>query len=217
MTEPITVYGRATSSNVQAVMWSLAELGLDCERLDYGHSHGGNDTPEYRAMNPTGLVPTLRHGDLVIWESAAICRYLAARFGPTPLWPADPAARAPVDMWAEWGKTTLGPHFSMPIFWPVIRTPAAERDDAAVAAAITRFDADLAMLEARIGAGPWIMGAELTLADIMAGTLFYRWFTMEIDRPARPGIEAYYARLCERPTYAEHVMVNYDSLRAPAG
>ena len=59
----ITVYGRATSSNVQAVMWGIAELGLACERLDYGHVYGGTDTPEFRAMNPNGLVPVLRDGD----------------------------------------------------------------------------------------------------------------------------------------------------------
>ena len=52
----ITVYGRATSSNVQLVMWAAAELGVEVERLDYGHVHGGTDTDEYRAMNPNGPV-----------------------------------------------------------------------------------------------------------------------------------------------------------------
>lgn len=95
----ITVYGRATSSNVQLVMWGLAELGLACERLDYGHVHGGLDTPAFRALSPHGLVPVIRDGDLVIWESAAILRYLAGRYGSAPFWPAEPAARARIDMW----------------------------------------------------------------------------------------------------------------------
>ena len=76
-----TIYGRATSSNVQAVMWGAAELGLAPERLDYGHVFGGTDTPEFRAMSPHGLVPVLKDGDLVVWESCAILRYLAAAYG----------------------------------------------------------------------------------------------------------------------------------------
>ena len=59
----LTVYGRATSSNVQAVMWTIAELGLEYERLDYGHKFGGNKTPEFLAMNPNGLVPVVVDGD----------------------------------------------------------------------------------------------------------------------------------------------------------
>jgi predicted ester cyclase len=51
------VHGRATSSNVQAVMWGIAELGLEVERRDVGGRFGGNDTPEFLAMNPMGLCP----------------------------------------------------------------------------------------------------------------------------------------------------------------
>ena len=72
----ITVYGRATSSNVQTVMWGIGELGLAYERLDYGHVYGGVDTPEYLAMNPNGQVPVIRDGALVMFESCAILRYL---------------------------------------------------------------------------------------------------------------------------------------------
>ena len=210
----ITVYGRATSSNVQAVMWGIAELGLEYERLDYGHVHGGLDTPEFRAMSPHGRVPVIRDGRLVIWESCAIMRYLASRYGGAPFWPEDPVARAPVDMWAEWAKTTLGPAFTGPIFWPVVRMPASERDEAALAAALVRFDSLLGVLEEQIGAGPFILGADFTLADVAAGHLLYRYHTIDIPRPERPGVAAYYLRLQEHPAYREHVMVSYASLRA---
>ena len=113
----LTVHGRATSLNVQAVMWLLAELDLPVERLDVGFPFGGTDTPEYRAMNPNGLVPVLVDEHVTLFESAAILRYLAARHGRFPFWPEDPVARAPVDMWAEWGKTTLQPSFLRPVFW----------------------------------------------------------------------------------------------------
>ena len=78
----ITVWGRATSSNVQAVMWCLAELGLEPVRHDAGHVHGGLDTPDFLAMNPNGTIPVLRDGaGDAIWETGAILRYLAARYG----------------------------------------------------------------------------------------------------------------------------------------
>ena len=75
----ITVWGRDTSSNVQKVRWALGELGLDYEHIQLGGRHGGNRSPEYLALNPNGLVPTLRDGELVRWESHAIVRANLAR------------------------------------------------------------------------------------------------------------------------------------------
>ena len=130
----ITVHGRATSSNVQIVMWAIGELGLEHERRDVGHVYGGTDTPEYRAMNPNGLVPTIQDGDMVMWESSAILRYLAAQYGDGVFWPDDPTVRGPLDMWAEWMKTAFVPAFNLGVFWPLVRTPKADRDEAAIAA-----------------------------------------------------------------------------------
>lgn len=211
----ITVYGYRPSSNVQVVMWGIGELGLQYRFVERGHGFGGLDTPEFRAMNPHGLVPVIRDGDNVIWESCAILRYLAARYGSDAFWPKDPAARARVDMWAEWGKGTLRMDFTGPIFWARVRTPAARRDEAALTAALARFDRDLAVLEAQIGAGPYVLGEDFTVADILVGHQLYRYFTIDIPRVDRPGLAAYYDRLCARPAFAGHVMVSYDSLRDP--
>ena len=211
----ITVYGRATSSNVQAVMWGIGELGLDYERLDYGLNFGGIDTPDYLAMNPHGLVPTLKDGDLVLWESCAILRYLATKYGDGgAFWPADPVARARVDMWAEWGKVSFSRVFSVPIFWARVRTAAAERDKVALAVALERFDGYLGHLEVQLGDNPFVMGADLTLADVVIGHVLFRYFDIDIPRRDRPVIAAYYARLQARAAFREHVMVSYEVLRA---
>lgn len=211
----LTVFGRATSSNVQAVMWGIGELGLAHERLDYGHVHGGLDTAEFRAMSPHGLVPVIRDGDLVVWESCAILRYLAARYGDGgAFWPADSVARAPVDMWAEWGKTSFCTAFTGPIFWARVRTAAADRDEAALARGLAGFDRALGILEEQIGAGPYVCGA-FSLADIVIGHVLFRYFEIDIPRAGRPGIAAYYDRLKARPAFAEHVMVDYAPLRHP--
>jgi glutathione S-transferase len=211
-----TVYGRATSSNVQVVMWTLAELGLDCTRLDYGGSFGGTDTAEYRAMNPNALVPVLREGDLVLWESAAILRYLAARHGDAAFWPVDPARRATLDMWAEWAKTTFYPVLIGRLFVGLVRTPAPRIDRAAMAAAAEAMKPLARMLDARIGRGPWLAGRAFSFADIACGALLYRYFTLPFERAETPALDAYYQRLCARPAYAQHVMVPYESLRVSA-
>lgn len=203
----ITIHGRASSLNVQVVMWTIAELGLDATRIDAGFGFGGTDTPEFRAMNPNGLVPVLQDDNVTLFESAAILRYLAARYGRFPFWPEDPVARAPVDMWAEWAKTTLQPSFLRPVFFPALKgLPVDEKARAG-------FERNLDILEAQIGEGPWLLGRDFTAADIEAGVLFYRYFTVDLERRERPSLAAWYARLVARPAYAEHVMVDYAFLR----
>lgn len=211
----ITVYGRATSSNVQLVMWAIAELGLSCERLDYGHVHGGLDTPTFLAMNPHGKVPVLKDDDLILWESAAILRYLLAQYGGGgAIWPQDPAERAQVDMWAEWGKISLCTAFTVPIFWSRVRTSASQRDEAALAQAVARFNDLMAQLDQQLVGKPYVCGAAFTAADIVIGHLLYRWFTIDVPRGDYPQVLAYYTRLSERAAYRDHVMVSYESLRA---
>ncbi len=210
----LTVYGRATSSNVQAVMWGLAELGITPARLNYGLTFGGTDTPEYRAMNPNGLVPVLKDDDLTVFESCAILRYAAARYGDGgAFWPADPAKRATIDQWAEWGKTSFCSRFTGPVFWIAYRTRPENRDEAALAEGIEAFDASTAILEDQLHDRDYVCGDTLTLADIVIGHVLYRYFDIDIPRPARPNVQAYYNRLRTRPAYAEHVMVNYDILK----
>ena len=210
----ITVYGRATSSNVQAVMWGIVELGLNYQRLDYGHIYGGLYTPEFTALSPHAQVPVIKDGDLTVWESCAILRYLGARYGSGPFWPSDPVERAPVDMWAEWGKTSFCTALTGPIFWPRVRTAAKDRDEAALSAAIETFETRLDILDGQLRKHSHVVSEDFTLADIVIGHVLYRWFDIDITRRARPLTEAYHQRLQARPAYRDHVMVSYDPLRA---
>ena len=75
----IKIWGRTDSSNVQKVLWCCAELGIDFERLDWGGKFGGNNDQAYRDMNPNGLVPTLKDGDFILWESNSIMCILPPR------------------------------------------------------------------------------------------------------------------------------------------
>ncbi|MGA8258645.1 MAG: glutathione S-transferase family protein [Arenicellales bacterium] len=209
----LTIWGRNTSSNVQIVMWAVAELELEHRRIDWGGAFGGNDDPEYRKMNPNGLIPTIKDGDYVVWESAAILRYLAARYGNEAFWPQDPAERARLDMWAEWIKSSFVPPFTNEVFWQLVRKPAAQRDQAMIDDGVASLKKVSARLDARLGSGPYLNGRELCFADIMIGHILYRYFTLDFERAENRNLDAYYQRLQERPAYREHVMVSYESLR----
>lgn len=212
----LTVWGRATSSNVQAVMWTIAELGLAHQRHDIGHSFGGNKTPDYLAMNPNGLVPVVRDGDgAPMWESAAIVRYLAASYGDEAFWPRNPAVRVKLDMWAEWIKTSFAPAFTRQLFFPLVRFSPKLLKPGQIEAATDALKPLALMLDKRLGDGPYLDGDELTFADMITGHLLYRYYTLDFDRAATPRLDAYYARLSARPHYREHVMVSYESLRSP--
>ena len=204
----LVVHGRASSSNVQAVMWGAAELGLEVVRRDVGGRFGGTDSPAFRAMNPMGQVPVLEDGAVVLFESAAILRYLLDTYGPGPF---DTAPRGA--SWAEWAKHTLCAAFTEPVFWGFYRTPEAERDPVAILAALHRFEALAALAMAERGARPWLKGARLSLADIWLGHVLYRYFTLDLPRQAPAGLAEYYQALTERPAYRTHVMVDYSELR----
>lgn len=210
----LTIWGRKTSSNVQALMWCVGELGLDYERYDIGHVYGGTDTPDFLAMNPNGTVPVLRDGaGPTIWETGAILRYLAARYGAEDFWPSNPALRAGVDQWAEWAKVNVTLAFTGPVFWRVVRTAPSQQDRAAIHAALVKLGSLLAIAEAQLGRTGFLAGPSFSLADIQFGHVLFRYFDIDIRRPHWPNIERYYCALCERPAFREHVMVSYEELR----
>ncbi|MFC0217961.1 glutathione S-transferase [Pseudochelatococcus lubricantis] len=210
----LTIWGRKNSSNVQALMWCVGELGLPYERHDVGHRYGGNDTAEFLAMNPNGTVPVLRDGDSEpLWETGAILRYLAGRYGSAPFWPAEGLARARVDKWAEWAKINVTLAFSGPIFSRVVRTAPSKQDPAAIAQAIVALDRLLDIAEAQLSRGAFLAGDHFTLADIQLGHVLYRYFDIPIERQDRPVLRRYYDTLTTRPAFREHVMVSYEELR----
>ncbi|MBM7045257.1 MULTISPECIES: glutathione S-transferase family protein [Rhizobium] len=210
----LTVWGRKSSSNVQALMWCIGELDLAYERIDAGFKYGINDTPEFLAMNPNGTVPVLREDDgEPLWETGAIIRYLAAQHGDEAFWPKDARRRAHIDKWAEWAKLNITLNFTGPVFWRVVRTALALQDQQAIAAALTALGAKLDIAEKQLERHRFLAGDDLTPADIQFGHVLYRYFDIDIPRPSLPRLERYYGNLTERPAFREHVMVSYEELR----
>ena len=207
----LIVWGRMNSVNVQKVLWCCGELGLPFDRRDAGMSFGVVDTAEYRAMNPNGRVPTLVDGDLVLWESHTIMRYLALRDWEqgkdgNRLYPEGAAARALVDRWLDWVLSVLQPAERV-LFWGMVRTRPEDRDMAAINAAAKTSGEAWRLLDAHLGHGrPYVEGASLTLADIALGAYARRWFGVEVEnRPDLPRLQAWYERLVGRPSFQKHV------------
>jgi glutathione S-transferase len=208
----ITLWGRKTSINVQKVMWLLAELGLEYERFDRGAAFGGLDDPDYVAMNPNRLVPTLKDGDLVLWESNAILRYLADAYGAGTSFGGTPAQRASADKWMEWYQSSVYASFQA-IFYQMVRLPEKDRDPETLKRMMDIVYPKFAQFDSVVQTQPFINGPELTIGDIPMAACLYRYHTMGLDRPVFAGLDAYYQQLTEHAPYRDTVMINYDSLR----
>jgi glutathione S-transferase len=198
---------------VQKVLWCCGELGLAFERLDAGMQFGQVDTAEYRAMNPNGRIPTLVDGDVVLWESHSILRYLALReIERHPgeearlLYPAGAAARARMERWLDWVLSTLQPA-ERNLFWGMVRTRPEERDMAVIDTAAKASGAAWSLVEGQLEHGhPFVEGESLTLADIALGSYARRWFGIAVEgKPELPRLRAWYDRLSERPAFRQYV------------
>jgi glutathione S-transferase len=209
----LTVWGRRSSYNLQKVMWLIGELELTHRHIDAGGDFGLLDTPDFLAMNPHGRVPVIRDDDMIVWESHAILRYLAARHGAGRFWPDDPAARARIDGWMDWSQTALQPDFLTGVFWGFYRTPEAKRNWPAIREALARCDRHFGKLDQLLEDRAFLLGETLSLADITAGTSLYRYFELEIERPQLPRVERWYRTLQQRPAFREHIMVPFAELR----
>ena len=202
----LKIWGRVTSSNVQKVLWCCDELGIEFERVDVGGPFGGNRDPEYLRLNPNGLVPTVKDGDLVMWESNTICRYLATTRGGERLYPKDPAARTHVERWMDWQLSSVGAPMGVLLFG-LVRTRPEQRDPAAIEAARVKAAASWQIVDEALEGRPYLAGAEPTLAEIVLGTLVYRWHAFPIERPAFANLKAWYERLRQRPGFKKYIEI----------
>ena len=202
----IEVLGRASSSNVQKVLWALEELGLPFERRPVGGSFGGGDAPDYRALNPNGLVPTFREDDFVLWESDAILRHLARTRGQGTLMPETAEAQARADQWTCWATTTLYPALA-PIFFGTVRTPRAAQDLSGLDAAVEKLAATVAILDDALSGRDWLAGAAFSYGDIAPAINARRALKLPFGAPEAPHVSAWLARLSERPGFRRWVDV----------
>jgi len=192
------VLGRISSINVRKVLWTLDELGVAYEREDWGQGFAPTSDPKFLKLNPNALVPVLidQHGP--IWESNAICRYLAAG---TPLFPEDRRQRALADQWMDWQATELNTAWRYAFAGLVRKTPGFD-DPKQIEVSVTAWNTAMGLLSARlVDTGCYVAGDQFTLADIVLGLSTHRWLFSPIARETWPAVSAYYERLKLRPAF----------------
>jgi glutathione S-transferase len=199
------IWGRINSSNVRKVLWCAEELNISYERADAGGAFGIVGDSDYLAMNPNGLVPCLEDGDLILWESNAIVRYLARQYGAAPFCPPDAKSWATADKWMDWSSLS----FSVPyrdLFWNLVRIAPEKRNEAAIANGAAQCARLMAIADKALAVSPFLSGQSLGIGDIPLGAIAYGWFSLPIERPNLPHLSAWYGRLAARPAYQKGVM-----------
>lgn len=202
----LRILGRSTSINVRKVLWTAAEIGLRFEHEDTWALSRDTRSPEFRSLNPNGLVPVLVCDDGVLWESNTICRYLAAKADRKDLLPEAPFARALVEKWMDWQAADLTCVCQAAFLGLVRKNPAYRHDEVAIARSTDQWNGLMLMLERHVAESDgYVAGDGFTLADVVIGLSVQRWLLTPIARPSTPALIAYRQRLQSRPAVATWV------------
>lgn len=193
----LRVLGRATSGNVQKVLFLLEELGVPYSREDYGRQFNNTQDATYLGLNPNGKVPTLVDGDTVIWESNTILRYLASKH-KSALYPTDLAQRSQVERWMDWMLASLnGPYlgiFKEAKKAPNERAPSWDADS-------KELKAQLEILAKGTAGRAFAAGNDFSLADVALAPVVTRCLDFPVDLPGLEGLRAWRDKVTSRPTF----------------
>lgn len=209
----IRVWGRPTSTRTQRVLWALTEIGLDFDFVlasgtmgAAGSVYKGNraygvvDTPEYRAMNPMGKIPTIDDGGFTLWESNTIVRYLAMKYAPELMYGGSIETFALASRWMDWDNAELIPG-QHELVMQLARLSPAERDPVATEKARQQQVACFRVLDQQLGRTRYVAGDDFTMGDIPVGIHARRWDLFGLDHPPMPNLERWYGELRQRPAF----------------
>ncbi|WP_332877006.1 glutathione S-transferase family protein [Massilia sp. S19_KUP03_FR1] len=197
----LKILGKASSINVRKVLWTCDELDLPFFREDWGVGFQSTSEAAFLAMNPNAQVPVLVDRAFVMWESNAICRYLATQYGGSRLLPAFGQQKALVEQWMDWQATEFNNAWRY-AFMALVRNSPAHQDSAQVGASIAAWHRHVGIIDQHLSMGTDCMvGNTFTPADIVIGLSLARWQAAPIEHPIFPAVDAYLARLAQRPGY----------------
>jgi glutathione S-transferase len=196
----VKLYASAMSSNGKRVRVCAAELGVRIEPVVLDFWRGDNRSPDYLALNPMGMAPTLSDGGFVLWESAAILCHLAEASGG-PLWPEEPRARADVLRWLFFCSCHLDPHVNTLVVERLIKArrgePPAPPLTAHAEQALARF---VPVVDQQVSGRDFVTG-RFGLADIALGCTLELSPLLDLDLASYPNVRRWLERLQARPTW----------------
>ena len=193
------LYMHPLSNNARRPRIVARLLGITLEEIVVDMQSGANRKPEYLAINPNGKVPTLIDEDFKLFESSAICQYLAARARNTTLWPTDPRKQAEVSQWQLWGHIHLGSALGTLIFENMFKRYAkiGEPDAARVADATKETHRFSEVLEGALKGKSFVCGSDVTLGDVTISPGLFLAERAGFSLEKYPNIRAWLGRLGE--------------------
>jgi glutathione S-transferase len=202
----IEVWGRRSSINVQKVLLALEECGQPFERHAVGGQFGGTDDKAFQKMNPNALVPVMKDGTITLFESNAIMRYLARKYGKDTIRPRGQKAWALADQWTDWTATTLTPQM-FTVLVKQVRCAPEDADPAAVKVAAKNLEGLFKIANRAIGRKPWMTGRHFNYADIAMAAFYWRYKKFDIKHAKTPNLDRWMDQLTERPAFQKWGMV----------
>ena len=200
------LYNANFSPNALRVRAVAHELGVELEIVEVDIRAGDNRAAEFLARNPNAKVPVLEDGNFVLWESRAICAYLAGIRPEAGLYPDGLKTRALVDQWAWWQAIHLGPAMQKLSFELFLKEKfgMGDPDPTVVEAERKATDQFLAVLETGLDNRDWIAGT-LSLADFYLATTFMYRDQAGISLDEFPRIAGWIGRLEARDSWQKAV------------
>ncbi len=209
------VYG---SPNCRKVLATIKHFQLDVE-IEYLEFDKGNlMTPEYTAINPNRKVPALVDGDFKLWESNAICQYLACQYGNGELFSGSPRDRANISRWQFWetahfnlaSGTILLETFFKPLFM------GAPGDPAKIAEGKERFPVYAQILDDQLARSPFVAGDKLSIADFALACQSDHWEAGGVPYQPFKNIISWLERLHQVDAWVSTCQINEKMLETVA-
>jgi glutathione S-transferase len=190
----LRIYGSAKSRAVR-VLWMAGELGLTYDHKNWLPRSPETRTPEFRALNPNGRVPTIDDDGFVLSESMAINFYLAKKHR-SPLFPADAKYEALVLQWSLWETDRLDRQIVNYVRHST-DLPAAERKPELAEAAWQEVVPAFDVLETALAKSEWLAGPAFSVGDLNVAAALYRALSVDLNK--WPRLQAWLNRCWERP------------------
>ena len=190
----LRIYGSAKSRTLRT-LWMVGELDLAYDQKDYLPRAPETRTPEYRALNPNGRVPTIDDDGFILSESMAINFYLAKKH-KSPLFPSDPKHEALALQWSLWETDRLDRQI-VNYQRHTKDLPEAERKPQIAEESWKEVAESFDVLETALAKSPWLAGPAFSVGDLnVAGALFR---ALSIDTAKWPHLTAWLNKCWDRP------------------
>lgn len=209
----ITLYGDL-GSRAHRVAWALKELALPFEHVPTHFLDGSTRRPDYLAINPNGRVPALVDGDLVLFESLAINLYLARRYAPGGLGPADIVEDAQCTQWSFWVANEV----EKPLLLAAANRflfPSEQRSAEEAEVALGKLARPFGVLEAQVRERAWLVGSRFTVADLNVSAVMTLLPLAGIELHPWPAMAEWLDRCLERPAAADWKPIRFSIPRPP--